>query len=57
MDWARHLPDNTMFSKILVLVVDSSLNSPMPGARGFASVDFSTARCPFFGFKYELRGA
>lgn len=28
----------------------------MPGQRGFASLDFSTGRNPFFGFKYEVRG-
>jgi len=38
-----------------VRVIDISLNYPLPGQRGFASLEFSTARNPFFGFKYEVR--
>lgn len=55
VDWARFLPDNTMFTKCHVRVIDISLNYPLPGQRGFASLEFSTARNPFFGFKYEVR--
>lgn len=44
-----------MFSKVLVRCLDISLNSPFEPKRGFASVDFSTGRNPFFGFKYEIR--
>jgi hypothetical protein len=51
------LPDNTLFTKVFVRVIDVAMNYPQPGQRGFASVEFSTARNPFFGFKYEIRGA
>jgi hypothetical protein len=46
-----------MFSKVLVRVIDAGMTSPIPGQKGFASIDFSTSRNPFFGFKYEVRGA
>lgn len=55
IDWARYLPDNTMFSKVFARVIDASGQYPIPGSRGFASVDFSTQRNAFFGFKYEVR--
>ena len=55
MDWARHLPDNSMFSKVFVMAIDASLNQPVPAQRGFASIEFSTGRNPFFGFKFEVR--
>jgi len=32
------------------------MNYPVPGQRGFASLDFSSGRNPFFGFKFEVRG-
>jgi hypothetical protein len=45
-----------MFSRVFVRVVESNGNYPIAGSRGYASIDFSTARNPFYGFKYEIRG-
>lgn len=50
------MPDNTTFSKVFVACVDINLSNPVPSQRGFASVEYSTGRNPFFGFKYEIRG-
>ena len=56
VDWAHYLPDNTTFTRLFVRVIDINGSYPIQGQRGFASVDYSTARSPFFGFKYEIRG-
>ena len=49
------MPDNTTFTRLFIRVVDINGTFPIQAQRGFASVDFSTARNPFFGFKYEVR--
>jgi len=55
VDWARYLPDNATFTRIFVRIIDINGNYPINAQRGFASIDYSTARSPFFGFKYEVR--
>lgn len=57
IDWARFLPDNTTFTKVFARVIDINGSYPIPGLRGYAHMDMSTNRNPFFGFKYEVRGA
>ena len=44
-----------MYCKVFARVIDSSGKYPMPGSRGFASMDLSTQRHQFFGFKFEIR--
>ena len=55
VDWARLLPDNTMYTKVFARVVDSNGKYPIQGQRGFASIDHSTQRNQFYGFKFEVR--
>ena len=42
---------------MFVTCVDIGLNNVVSSQRGFASVEYSTGRNPFFGFKFEVRGA
>jgi hypothetical protein len=44
-----------MYCKVFARVVDAAGKYPIQGERGFASMDLSTQRHQFFGFKFEIR--
>lgn len=57
VDWSRFLPDNSSMARCYVRAVNSKLQPVSKGGKGLASIEFSSGRHPFFGFKHEFRAA
>jgi hypothetical protein len=55
IDGARFLPENVTFSRVIMRGFTSDYIRVIDPVKGTCDLDLSSARNPFYGFRYELR--
>ena len=57
IDGARFLPENVTFSRVIMRAFTVDSIRVIDPVKGLCDIDLSSARNPFYGFRYELRAA
>jgi hypothetical protein len=55
IDGARFLPENVTFSRVIMRAFTVDFIRVIDPVKGLCDIDLSSARSPFYGFRYELR--